>query len=102
MSDFSCVVEEASDSTRALVRLSGDLQVSHAFALHQKLAGLVEKYSHLDIVLNEVTAFDVSAMQILLAVRKESDTKVTIKLEDGCDSVNHWLKVAGTIQAFAA
>lgn len=102
MSDYSCVVEEAADSTRAKVLLSGSLHVSNAFALHQKLTSLVEKYSQLDIVLNEVTAFDVSAMQILLAARRESDTKVSVTFGEGCDSASHWLQVAGMSQAFAA
>ena len=102
MSDYSCVVEEAADTTRATVRLGGDLHVSNAFAIHQKLTALVEKYSQLDIVLNEVTAFDVSGMQILLATRRESDTKVTVTLGEGCESASHWLQVAGMSQAFAA
>lgn len=102
MSEYSCVVEEAADSTRAKVLLSGSLHVSNAFALHQTLTSLVEKYSQLDIVLNEVTAFDVSAMQILLAARRESDTKVSVTLGEGCDSASHWLQVAGMSKAFAA
>ncbi len=51
MSDFSCAVEEAAAGERAIVRLGGDLHVSNAFAIHQKLVSLAEKYSALDMSL---------------------------------------------------
>ena len=102
MSDFSCDVEEAATGERATVRLGGDLLVSNAFAIHQKLVSLVEIYSALDVVLGDVTAFDVSAMQLLLASKKETDTKVNVSFGEGCDSVRHWLNVAGMSSAFAA
>ncbi len=102
MSDFTCAVEEAAAGERAIVRLGGDLHVSNAFAIHQKLVSLAEKYSALDIVLGDVTAFDVSAMQLLLAAKKETDTQVKVSFGEGCDSVTHWLKVAGMTSAFAA
>ena len=52
--------------------------------------------------MNDVTAFDVSAMQILIAAVRNPATKVSVRVGDGAECVSHWLDVAGLADAVFA
>jgi hypothetical protein len=54
-----------------------------------------EKYPQVSVVLDDITAFDVSAMQILLAAVRKTTARVDIRLRENSDCVTHWLNIAG-------
>jgi len=100
MSNLVCAVDDHGHDAACCVRLSGDLSVSHATAVHQALLSAIDKHNQVDVVLQDVTAFDVSVMQILLAASKETTTAVQIRLGENSDCASHWLSIAGLSESF--
>ena len=92
---MTCQLEEIEDSTTCRIRLSGNLNVSNALTLHQAVVTTCEKYPQVDLLLHDVTAFDVASMQILLAAVNDTSTRVTVQIGENADSVTHWLSIAG-------
>lgn len=92
---MQCFVEESEDSLVCQIRISGDLSVRNAVALHQAVLAACEKHARVDICLHDITAFDVSAIQILMAAISDSTTQVIIRIRENAASVTHWLDLAG-------
>ena len=101
MSEIELVLEESPSHSGCCLRLSGDLNVVNAQALHQHVLSVCEKFPEVVFHFCNVTAFDVSGMQILLSARKQAATRVTYRIGDGADCVTHWLEIAGLSSAFA-
>jgi anti-anti-sigma regulatory factor len=99
MSSLICVVDDAGENAACQIRLGGDLSVSHAANVHQALLSVVEKHPRVDVLLQDVTAFDLSIMQILLSAQKDSTTAVRIRMGENSDCATHWLNVAGLSSA---
>lgn len=95
MSNLICVVDDAGDEAICRIRLGGDLSVSHAASVHQALLSVVEKHPRVDVTLQDLTAFDLSIMQILLSAQKDLTTDVRIRMGENSDCATHWLNVAG-------
>jgi anti-anti-sigma regulatory factor len=102
MNALHSAIQEQPGSAGCQIRLSGDLNVGHAMDLHRILTSACEKFSHVDILLHDVTAFDVSAIQLLLAASAETATKVVVQTGENSDCVSHWLTVAGLPNVFAS
>lgn len=100
MSEIELVLEESPSHSGCCLRLSGDLNVMNAQALHQHVLLVCEKFPEVVFHFFHVTAFDVSGMQILLAAGKHAATRVTYRIGDGADCVTHWLQIAGLASAF--
>jgi anti-anti-sigma factor len=100
MESLQTAFEESADSSTCHIRLSGDMTISHALSLHQTLLSTTEKYPQVEITLQNVVAFDVSAIQLLLATVNDSTTKVRVSIGENADCVKRWLATAGLPRAF--
>jgi anti-anti-sigma factor len=101
MCEIELVLEESPSHSGCCLRLSGDLNVIHAQALHQHVLSACEKFPEVVFHFSNVTAFDVSGMQILLSAGKQSATRVTYRTGEGAECIAHWLEIAGLSSAFA-
>jgi hypothetical protein len=101
MSNLICVVDDAGDNSACQIRLGGDLSVTHAANVHQTLLCVVEKYPRVDVILQDVIAFDLSIMQILLSAQKDPTIAVRIRMGENSDCATHWLNVAGLSSALS-
>ena len=99
MCELNCTTEERPESATCVLRLSGELSVSNAQKLYLQVLETCETFPEVQVLLNDVTAFDVSAMQILIAAVHNPATKFSVRLGDGAECVTHWLNVAGLTQA---
>ena len=95
MCELKCVTEEQQESSACLLRLSGDLNISNAQKLHQRVLETCETFPEVRLLLHDVTAFDVSAIQILIAAVHTPVTKVIVQIGDGAECVTHWLNLSG-------
>lgn len=99
MNTMQSVTEEQSGGSACVLQLKGELTVSNAQQLHLQVLSACEKYPQVSVVLDDITAFDVSAMQILLAAVRETTTRVDIRLGENSGCVTHWLNIAGLHEA---
>ena len=99
MCELNCKTEEQTESSACVLRLSGELSVSNAQQLYQRILKACETFPEVQMLLNDVTAFDVSAMQILIAAVHNPVTKVSVRVGDGAECVTHWLNLAGLTDA---
>jgi anti-anti-sigma regulatory factor len=101
MCEIELVLEESPSHSSCCLRLSGDLNVIHAQTLHQHVLSACEKFPEVVFYFSHVTAFDVSAMQILLSAGKQAATRVAYRTGEGAECIAHWLEIAGLSSAFA-
>lgn len=99
MCGLNCVTEEQPESSACLLRLSGELNVSNAQKLYQQVLETCETFPEVRMLLHDITAFDVSAIQILIAAVHTPVTKVSVRVGDGAECVTHWLNLAGLTEA---
>lgn len=95
MSQMRCETKEYDGGSSCRMHLSGALNVGNAQAVCQCVLSNCEKYSRVGIVLEDVTAFDASVMQILLAAQRIETAGVSIFRGSQAESVEHWLNIAG-------
>lgn len=101
MNEIELVLEEHPDHPGCCLRLSGDLNVVNAQALHQHVLSVCETFPEVVFHFCNVTAFDVAGIQILLSARKAAATRVTYRIGEGAECMTHWLEIAGLSSAFA-
>lgn len=95
MSELKCVTEEQQESSACLLRLSGELNITNAQKLYQRVLETCETFPEVQLLLHDVTAFDVSAIQILIAAVRAPVTRVSVQIGDGAECVSHWLNLSG-------
>ncbi len=100
MSEIELVLEESPSHSGCSLRLSGDLNVINAQALHQHVLSACDKFPEVEFHFCNVTALDVSGIQILLSAGKHAATRVTYRIGDGAECIAHWLEIAGLSSAF--
>ena len=100
MSDVQCLVEESEDQTSCRLRISGSLNVCNAVSLHQVILATCEKYPQMTILLENVEAFDVTALQILAAAKRFPSCQVRLEAWSETECVGHWVRVGGFVHDF--
>ncbi len=98
MSDFQVQFDgpsgDSSDRAGRLV-LSGDLSIRNAQLLHQQILDAKEKCSELHIVLEHVTSLDLALLQILFALKRDTERGVHLTIDDQNSDVSKWFATSG-------
>lgn len=72
---------------KATVNIEGELSLVTVTDIHKKLIEVNNKYSELDITIDQVTKVDLAFLQVLCALKKSS-AKFTLAMNNAGDSAD--------------